>query len=71
MENILECVIAGGPQHGRTCRLHGDAPGHVPATILSVDGQICTMAARKKGPNRFIFLHPQATGAQFLTLLMA
>jgi hypothetical protein len=51
--------------------MHGDTDGHVPAAIRSLDGQICTAAARKKGLNRLIFLHPLVTGAQFLTLLAA
>jgi hypothetical protein len=71
MESTWECIIAGGPEHGHVCQLHWDAPGRYPKAIVSVDGQVCTPAARRNGGNRFIFLHPHATGAQFLTLLLA
>lgn len=71
MESMLECVIAGGPQHGDIRRLEWDAPGRMPQAILSIDGEMCIAAARRNGYSRLIYLHPSVTGAQIMTLLTA
>jgi hypothetical protein len=74
MERFLECIIAGGPQHGRVYRRPLDARHPAPLAVLTEDGQLCRPAARKHGgaaAARVVLLHPQATGAQFLTILAA
>lgn len=74
MTPTIECIIAGGPQHGLVCRRPWDSRGSTPLAVVSADGQLCIAAARKHSDaarTRFILLHPQATGEQFLTLLAA
>ena len=70
----IECIIAGGPQHGLVCRRPWDSRRSTPLSVVGADGQLCIAAARKHSEaarTRFILLHPQATGEQFLTLLAA
>jgi hypothetical protein len=74
MTPIIECIIAGGPQHGLVCRRRWDGRRSTPLAVIGEDGQLCIAAARKHSDAarvRFILLHPQATGEQFLTLLAA
>jgi len=74
MAPIIECIIAGGPQHGLICRRRWDSHRGAPLAVIGEDGQLCIAAARKRSDAdraRFILLHPQATGEQFLTLLAA
>jgi hypothetical protein len=74
MEQVIEYVIVGGPQHGMTCRhplpsLPADA-----IAIASNDGQLCRAGARRRtrGPGtRMLLLHPKATGEQFRSMLAA
>jgi hypothetical protein len=70
MDSFFECVIAGGPQHGLIYRRPLDANHPTPLAVVTDDGELCTPAARKYG-SRVVLLHPQATGAQFLTILAA
>jgi hypothetical protein len=74
MEQTIEYIIAGGPQHGLLCRQPPGARLPEPLTVATVDGQLCIAAARRHAgttATRFILLHPQATGEQFLTMLAA
>jgi hypothetical protein len=74
MAPLFECIIAGGPQHGVICRRRWDSRRSAPLAVIGEDGQMCLAAARKQTDAnhiRFILLHPQATGEQFLTLLAA
>lgn len=74
MEQIIEYIIAGGPQHGLLCRQACSVEFPAPLTIATPDGQLCTVAARRQAGTtgtRFILLHPLATGEQFLTMLAA
>ncbi|OOG65551.1 hypothetical protein B0E46_04195 [Rhodanobacter sp. B04] len=71
---IIECIIAGGPQHGLVCRPYWDSRRGTPLAVTGMDGQLCIAAARRHTDDahpQFILLHPQATGEQFLTLLAA
>lgn len=74
MTPLFECIIAGGPQHGQICRRRWDSRRSSPLAVISDDGELCIAAARKRSRHartRFILLHPNATGEQFLTLLAA
>jgi len=74
MDSFFECIIAGGPQHGLVYRRPLDARHPTPLAVVTEDGLLCTPAARKHTdaqPSRVVLLHPQATGAQFLTILAA
>ena len=74
MDTFFECIIAGGPQHGLVYRRPLDARHPTPLAVVTEDGQLCTPAARKQAGSaatRVVLLHPQATGAQFLTILAA
>lgn len=72
MEKIVECLIAGGPQHGVTRRQLWDTQYPTPPVIASADGAVCLAAACRHASadsNRFLLLHPRATGAQILAMV--
>jgi hypothetical protein len=72
MEQIVECVIAGGPQHGLVRRQLWDPRYQAPPVLASADGQVCTAAACRpvgRSGNRFLLLHPRATGPQILAMM--
>lgn len=72
MEQIVECLIAGGPQHGVVRRQLWDPRHPLTPALAAGDGKVCTAAARRPaGPysNRFLLLHPQATGQQILAMM--
>jgi hypothetical protein len=72
MEQIVECLIAGGPQHGVVRRQLWDPRHPLTPALASGDGKVCTAAARRPaGPysNRFLLLHPHATGQQILAMM--
>jgi hypothetical protein len=74
MEQVIEYIIVGGPQHGLVCRTPmPSTPPHAVA-ISSDDGQLCRVAACRRSNRigtRMLLLHPQATGEQFRTMLAA
>ena len=47
MEQIVECLIAGGPQHGLLRRQLWDPDYPTPPVLASADGELCTAAARR------------------------
>ena len=72
MEQVVECLIAGGPQHGLVCRQLWDPHYPAPPVMASGDGEVCiTAACRHSGTdgNRFLLLHPRATGAQIVAMM--
>lgn len=72
MEQIIECIIAGGPQHGLVRRQLWDSEYSAMPVLATRDGQICIAAAHRPAGAQsdcFILLHPQATGEQFTDLL--
>lgn len=72
MEQIVECLIAGGPQHGLVRRQLWDPRYPAPPVLASGDGAVCAAAARRPaGPcsNRFLLVHPRATGSQILSMM--
>lgn len=72
MEQIVECLIAGGPQHGLLRRQRWDPDCPAPPVLAADDGELCIAAARRPaGPshNRFLLLHPRATGPQILAMM--
>ncbi|GAA0706069.1 hypothetical protein FHW84_003510 [Dyella sp. SG562] len=72
MEQIVECLIAGGPQHGLVRRQLWDPDYPVAPVLASADGELCTAAARRPaGPcsNRYLLLHPRATGSEILSMM--
>jgi hypothetical protein len=72
MEQVVECLIAGGPQHGEVRRQLWDPRYSVPPVVASVDGEVCIAAACRpagSGSNRFLLLHPRATGAQIRSMM--
>lgn len=74
MEQVIEYIIVGGPEHGLICRAPlPSVPPHAIA-ISSNDGQLCRVAARRHSDEtatRMLLLHPHATGEQFRTMLAA
>jgi hypothetical protein len=72
MEQIVECLIAGGPQHGVLRRQLWDPRYPAPPVLASGDGNVCAAAAcRHAGAdrNRFLLVHPRATGSQILAMM--
>jgi hypothetical protein len=72
MEQVIECLIAGGPQHGVVRRQLWDPQYPVPPVVASGDGEVCIAAACRpagSGSNRFLLLHPRATGAQIRSMM--
>ena len=72
MEQIVECLIAGGPQHGLVRRQLWDPHYPAPPVLASGDGQVCTAVACRaagSGSNRFLLVHPRATGSQILAMM--
>ncbi|MHB1272267.1 MAG: hypothetical protein ACYCZD_05750 [Rhodanobacter sp.] len=72
MKQLIECIIVGGPQHGLISRQLRDPEYTAPLALVTDDGQTCIAAAcRPAGSagNRFILLHPQATGRQLTAML--
>ena len=72
MEQIVECLIAGGPQHGVVRLQLWDPQYPAPLVLASEDGEVCTAAAcRQAGRegSRFLLLHPRATGKQILAMM--
>ncbi|HUB90610.1 MAG TPA: hypothetical protein VMA74_12875 [Dyella sp.] len=72
MEQIVECLIAGGPQHGLVRRQLWDPHHPMSPAVAAGDGKVCIAAARRPaGPysNRFLLLHPQATGQEILAMM--
>ena len=72
MEQIVECLIAGGPQHGLMRRQLWDPDYPAPPVLASADGELCAAAARRPaGPrnNRYLLLHPRATGSEILSMM--
>lgn len=72
MEQIVKCVIVGGPQHGLVRRQLWDPLYPAPPILPTDDGQLCVAAAqrvRSDNDSYFVLLHPQATGKQFLDIL--
>jgi len=73
MDQDIECVIVGGPQHGTVFNHAWAASSTKPLGLSTRDGELCLAAARRQDSvhTRYLLLHPQATGAQFLTMLVA
>ena len=72
MEQVVECLIAGGPQHGVVRRQLWDPRYPMPPVVASGDGEVCIAAACRpagSGGNRFLLLHPRATGAQIRSMM--
>ncbi|RUL79979.1 hypothetical protein [Dyella choica] len=72
MEQIVECFIAGGPQHGLVRLQLWDPQYPAPPVVASNDGKVCIAAARLPAgqcSKRFLVLHPQATGQQILAMV--
>lgn len=73
MSGLIECVIAGGPQHGVSFLLAADNQGDWPLRVKCADGHACVLAGRRSSElaTRLVFLHPSASGKEFLSMLVA
>lgn len=73
MSNQVECIVAGGPQHGLIFWHQLDNPAAMPPAIRTSDGRASAAAARRVSLRdmcaRCVLLHPSATGQQFLSML--
>jgi len=72
MHQFIECIIAGGPEHGLIRRQLWDTRYALPPLQSRQDGQICTVAARRTAGRSgccFLLLHPLASGREFIDML--
>lgn len=72
MQQIVQCLIAGGPEHGLMRRQLWDPQCATTPTLTSGDGEVCAAAACRpscNGSNCFLLLHPGATGQQILAMM--
>lgn len=72
MHQFIECIIAGGPEHGLIRRQLWDTRQALPPVLSTQDGQVCNVAAsRTSGSSgrRFLLLHPLASGREFIDML--
>lgn len=72
MNTTVECVLAGGPEHGLVLYLSAAARGAAAPTVIAADGQICRAAARRPSATcraRYVLAHPQASGRELLDAL--
>jgi hypothetical protein len=72
MEQLVECVIVGGPQHGLVSRQFWDSQSPMPLALVTDDGEVCVAAASRRpgaAGDRIILLHPAATGQQLTGML--
>ena len=74
MEEIIECIIVGGSEHGLVRRKWWDMASPALPLLASRDGHLCQVAARcASGTHEkcYVLLHPHATGEQFRAFLHA
>jgi hypothetical protein len=71
MDTFLEYIIAGGPKHGEVYRRLPDTRASATLVVITADGQRCLPAALKQAGAQLVLLHPEATGAQFRSILAA
>lgn len=74
MDNIVECVMAGGPEHGLVLYLQADPLHPGLPTAMASDGRICRAAARSNSLTcsaRYVLLHPNATGRDLADAMAA
>lgn len=69
--DTFEYIIAGGPKHGQVYRRPLDTGPSTPLVLITPDGKCCLPAARKQAGAQLVLLHPEATGAQFRSILAA
>jgi hypothetical protein len=72
MKIRIECVMVGGPEHGRVLIVRQDATRPQQPAIVAMDGQLCTCAIRRRtrrGGPRYLLMHPHASGQQLLDVL--
>ena len=69
-----KCIIVGGPAHGMTICLNWEPRETETLYVLGPDGERCLAAAHlrdERYSERYLLLHPRATGAQILSMLDA
>ncbi|GAB3784640.1 hypothetical protein [Dyella agri] len=72
MYQFIECIIAGGPEHGLIRRRLWDPRYALPPAMSTQDGQLCNVAASRtagRSGRCFLLLHPLASGREFIDML--
>ncbi|GAB3028749.1 hypothetical protein GCM10027285_08870 [Oleiagrimonas citrea] len=70
----IECIMVGGPEHGRTLIVRQDAARPQRPAIVAMDGELCRCAALRRthnGVTRCLLVHPHASGRQMRDMLTA
>ncbi len=70
----IECIMIGGPEHGRVLRVRQDAARPLRPAIVALDGALCQCAAWRSdasGKRRCLLVHPSASARQFRDILDA
>lgn len=74
MKIRIECVMGGGPEHGRILNLRQGAARPCSPAIVVLDGQLWQCAVRRRshrGTTRCMLMHPQAIFIPLLEMLAA
>jgi len=74
MKILVECIMIGGPEHGRVLMLRQDAARPLRPAIVAMDGALCQCAAWRRnheGRRRCLLVHPQASAREFREVLAA
>lgn len=72
MQTVIECIIAGGPEHGLVVFMRRDPDEAHPPTFRSMDGQLCRSVALRRSlccGTRYVLVHPAASGTQLRDIL--
>lgn len=74
MKIRIECIMIGGPEHGRVLVLRLDAARPLRPAIVAMDGVLCRCAAWRRdhaGRRCCLLVHPHASARQFREILAA
>lgn len=74
MKIRIECIMIGGPEHGRSLVVCQDAARPLRPAIVAMDGALCQCAAWRRdraGRRCCLLVHPHASARQFRDILAA
>lgn len=74
MKIQVECIMIGGPEHGRVLMLRQDAARPLRPAIVALDGELCQCAAWRRnhqGRRRCLLVHPRASAREWREVLAA
>lgn len=72
MKIRIECIMIGGPEHGRVLVVRQEAARPQRPAIVAMDGALCQCAAWRRdrsGKRRCLLVHPLASAREFREVL--